>query len=303
MNFLTPLFLTFAALSIPILILYMLKLRRREVWVSSTLLWQRLLRDREANTPWQRLRSNLLLLLQLLTLALLTLALARPFLPTPSIASGSVVILLDGSASMQATDVPPTRFEAGRRAAREVLDGLDAQDTATLILVGPQPQVLAAATGDRASTCARANGPTQQAAASHVATQTLRCQPPQKDSLLLMRRPNSFCTCPTTNRTLSDCDGRFRIARAMPATGHQQRTSPTADIPRAAPQAERPRPTIGQTIESTGGETTLGTARSDEPSPATRASRPLWPTPSSRRRALRPAAVHSPKIGTIWKSG
>jgi len=150
MDFLTPLSLAFAALSIPILILYMLKMRRREVLVSSTLLWRRLLRDREANTPWQRLRRNLLLLLQLLTLALLTLALARPFVPTPSIVSGSVVILLDGSASMQATDVSPTRFEAARAAVREVLSGLGPQDTATLVLVGPQPQVLAAATGDRA---------------------------------------------------------------------------------------------------------------------------------------------------------
>ena len=85
MNFLTPLALTFAALSIPIILLYMLKLRRQDVLVSSTLLWQRLLRDREANAPWQRLRRNLLLLLQLLILALLTLALARPFIPTPTV--------------------------------------------------------------------------------------------------------------------------------------------------------------------------------------------------------------------------
>ena len=77
MGFLTPLALAFAALSIPILVLYMLRLRRRDVLVSSTLLWQRLLRDREANTPWQRLRRNLLLFLQLAILALLTLALAR----------------------------------------------------------------------------------------------------------------------------------------------------------------------------------------------------------------------------------
>ena len=150
MNFLTPLALTFAALSIPILILYMLKLRRRDVLVSSTLLWQRLLRDREANAPWQRLRRNLLLLLQLLILALLTLALARPFVPTPTVVSGSVVVLLDASASMQARDVEPTRFEAARQAAREIIAGLRAGDVATLVVVGPQPQVLASATGDRA---------------------------------------------------------------------------------------------------------------------------------------------------------
>jgi hypothetical protein len=132
----------------------MLKLRRRDVLVSSTLLWQRLLRDREANAPWQRLRRNLLLFLQLAILALLTLALARPFVPTPVVASGSVVILLDASASMQAADVADgtasTRFDAAIRAAREVVDGLAPGDAATIVAAGPQPQVLASATGDRA---------------------------------------------------------------------------------------------------------------------------------------------------------
>ena len=150
MGFLTPLSLLFAALSIPILILYMLKLRRRDVLVSSTLLWQRLVRDREANLPWQRLRRNLLLFLQLAILALLALALARPFVPAPSIVQGSVVILLDASASMRARDVEPTRFDAGLRAAREIVAGLGVGDVATLIAVGPQPRVLAAATNERA---------------------------------------------------------------------------------------------------------------------------------------------------------
>ncbi|MBU0702674.1 MAG: VWA domain-containing protein [Chloroflexi bacterium] len=150
MSFLTPLALTFAALGIPIVLLYMLKLRRRDVLVSSTLLWEHLLRDREANAPWQRLQRNLLLLLQLLILVLLMLALARPFFPAPTVVSGSVVVLLDGSASMQATDVEPTRFEAARRAAREIVGDLGAGDVATLVAVGPQPQVLAQAESNRA---------------------------------------------------------------------------------------------------------------------------------------------------------
>ncbi|MCA9986938.1 MAG: BatA domain-containing protein, partial [Anaerolineales bacterium] len=106
-SFLTPLMLLLGLLAAPIILLYMLRLRRQEMLVSSTMLWQRLLRDREANAPWQKLRRNLLLILQLLILALLVFALARPFLPVPSVISGSVVVLLDGSASMLATDVEP----------------------------------------------------------------------------------------------------------------------------------------------------------------------------------------------------
>lgn len=129
--------------------MYMLRLRRREVVVSSTLLWQKLLRDREANAPWQKLRRNLLLLLQLLILAALVLALARPFFPIPSIISGSTVVLLDGSASMQATDVTPSRFEAAKTEVAGLINDLGGDNQMTLIHVGHTPTVLASATNDK----------------------------------------------------------------------------------------------------------------------------------------------------------
>ncbi len=149
MSFLAPLALALGLLAIPILILYMLKLRRKEVEVSSVLLWQLLLRDREANAPWQRLKRNLLLFLQLLLLALLVFALARPFLKVKTVATGTVVVLLDASASMNATDVSPSRFEAARLTVRQLINDLGPAGKMSLILVGHQPEVLASATGDK----------------------------------------------------------------------------------------------------------------------------------------------------------
>jgi hypothetical protein len=107
------------------------------------------LRDRQANAPWQRLRRNLLLLLQLLILAALILALARPALSVPTLAGGSSVIILDASASMNATDVNPTRFAAARRAAQDTIDALPADAPVTVIMAGQQPQVIASAETDR----------------------------------------------------------------------------------------------------------------------------------------------------------
>jgi len=150
MTFLNPVALAGFALFIPVILLYMLRLRRREVIVSSTFLWQQVVRDREANTPWQRLRRNLLLVLQLLIIALLVLALARPAILTPSISAGRTVILLDASASMQASDgAPGTRFEAAVRAIRDLIATANADNEFSLIRVGTAAEVLTPFTSDR----------------------------------------------------------------------------------------------------------------------------------------------------------
>jgi Ca-activated chloride channel homolog len=151
MQFLTPLAFLLASLAIPIILLYMLKLRRKQVQVSSTLLWVQLLRDQQANAPWQKLRRNLLLILQLLILAALVLALARPALQVPAIATGSVIVLLDASASMNATDVKPSRFEEARGSVQALIDGLSGASAMTLILVGTAPQTLISFESDKSS--------------------------------------------------------------------------------------------------------------------------------------------------------
>src|SRR5690606_15281051 len=130
----------------PIIIFYMLKLRRRPARVSSLLLWQQVVQDRQANAPWQRLKRNLLLLLQLLILALLVLALARPYLNVPAEVQGNVVILLDASASMQATDVSPSRFAAAQAEALALIERLGANDAVSLLAVESTPRLLASAT-------------------------------------------------------------------------------------------------------------------------------------------------------------
>ena len=61
-----------------IIALYFLKLKRIPLEVPSTYLWHRAIEDFHVNSLWQRLRTSLLLFLQLLLVMLIALALLRP---------------------------------------------------------------------------------------------------------------------------------------------------------------------------------------------------------------------------------
>src|SRR5690606_5702341 len=129
----------------------MLRLRRREVVVSSTYLWQQLLQDKEANTPWQKLRRNLLLILQLIILALLAFALARPFITVPAVSAARVALLLDASASMNAADGPEgaARFVQAEAEAINLIQSLSAGGEVSVIRVADPPEVLITYTQDK----------------------------------------------------------------------------------------------------------------------------------------------------------
>jgi Ca-activated chloride channel family protein len=148
-SFLAPAAFALAALVPIIVAMYLLKLRRTEQVVSSVYLWQRMVRDVEANAPWQRLRRNLLLILQLLFLAALILALTRPFTWVEGASGQAVILILDTSASMAAADVAPGRLEAAKAQARQVVDGLPDDARVTVIAASDGAQVLLAASQDR----------------------------------------------------------------------------------------------------------------------------------------------------------
>ena len=150
MAFLAPAAFAALAIAIPILLLYMLRLRRREVLISSTFLWRQVVQDTEANTPWQRLRRNLLLFLQLLILLLLVLALARPFITVPTVSAGKIALLVDASASMTATDVAgETRFAIAIEEALQIVNSMNPQDIISLIRVADIAEPLTAYSADK----------------------------------------------------------------------------------------------------------------------------------------------------------
>ncbi len=122
-----------AAVPPAIVVLYFLKLKRRPVEVPSTYLWLRSIEDLHVNTIWQRLRRNLLLMLQLLLILLAVLALLRPGWRGTHLTGNRFIFLIDNSASMRATDVKPTRLDEAKRQARQLIDAMTSGDVAMIV--------------------------------------------------------------------------------------------------------------------------------------------------------------------------
>lgn len=109
-------------------VLYILKLKRRPELVPFSPIWERVLRDREATTWFSQLKRLLSLLLQLVLLGLLIFAVGDPR-PGGRLGEGrNIVVLVDTSASMKATDVAPTRIDAARAKVGELVRGRAATD-------------------------------------------------------------------------------------------------------------------------------------------------------------------------------
>lgn len=116
-----------------IILLYFLKLKRQPLEVPSTYLWAKSIEDLHVNSIWQRLRRNLLLFLQLLIVGLVMLAMLRLGWRGSVLVGDRFIFLVDNSASMAASDVPPSRLAEARRRVEELIDQMKPGDQAMLI--------------------------------------------------------------------------------------------------------------------------------------------------------------------------
>ncbi|HWL87326.1 MAG TPA: VWA domain-containing protein, partial [Polyangiaceae bacterium] len=118
----------FGVVGVAVVGLYVLRLRRRTVAIPFSPLWQRILKDKEATTLFSRLKRLLSLLLQLALLALLVFALGDPRAAATLVKGRTLVVLVDASASMQATDVSPSRLEVAKNEVKGMIRGLGGAD-------------------------------------------------------------------------------------------------------------------------------------------------------------------------------
>ncbi len=142
MNFLSPTSLLLFGLAIPIVALYILRLRRRREPVSTLMFWEEIFRERQTTSLFQRLKHLLSLLLQLLFLTLLVLSIARPQFAFITKSARQLVLIIDQSASMNAVEAETdglTRLEIAKESALRTVDGLRFMDEMTVISSHTRP--------------------------------------------------------------------------------------------------------------------------------------------------------------------
>jgi hypothetical protein len=196
MSFLNP-WALLCLLAVPALVLlYFLKLKRPEIPVPSTLLWQKVIEDMRVNSPFQRLKRSLLLLLQILALLGAILALTRPLLRVREHANESFIALLDNSASMMTVEgAGRTRLDLAKAEIGKLADRLTRHDEMMLIVFNSRARVACGFSANRRAI---------QSAASRVAP--TECATSVEPALLLAK---SICATRSHPRIVLYSDGSF----------------------------------------------------------------------------------------------
>jgi hypothetical protein len=133
-----------------IVALYLLRMRRQDVRVPATFLWPDHTEEIRANSLFQKLRFNWLMILQLLIACLLCFAFAQPQIRQEGLLGETTVIVIDTSASMRATDVSPSRFDAAVDLVRSAINTSKPTDRFALIEAGAVPRVTFSLSNDPA---------------------------------------------------------------------------------------------------------------------------------------------------------
>ncbi|MGH7269759.1 MAG: vWA domain-containing protein, partial [Polyangiaceae bacterium] len=138
----------FVAMGAAVAALYVLRLRRHAVAVVFSPMWQRILRGKDASSLFSMLKRLLSLLLQLVLLALLVLALGNPRTREALLSGRTLIVLVDASASMQATDVAPSRLARAKDDVRAIVAGLGRADRMLIAQMDATVTPLGPMTGD-----------------------------------------------------------------------------------------------------------------------------------------------------------
>ncbi len=137
MTLLTPLGLLGLLGIIALIIIYILKPKYQDKSLSSTFIWKLSLKYKRQRTPFEWLKSSLILILQLSIITIISILLANPHIVLGT-KSGEKIVILDASASMLATSNGQTRFDRAVIEIGALADLTTPEHRFTVILAGEE---------------------------------------------------------------------------------------------------------------------------------------------------------------------
>lgn len=132
-----------------IVLMYMLKVQHEELEISSLYLWKKAIAESEVKKPWQKLKNNILMIMQLLAAFMIIIALSDPFLTRGKALGGNIIIVIDRSGSMNAQDGDKTRLDKAKSMAEKAVREAGHASAFTVVSIDNAPRVEVSSTEDK----------------------------------------------------------------------------------------------------------------------------------------------------------
>lgn len=131
-----------------IILLYMLRPKHKARKIPSLYLWQSVIDEIESASRIHRLRNSILMILQIIAVVLFALILAGLFIKDDT-AQSDVILVVDGSMTMQSTDIDPSRHAYAKELAVDYVKQLNVGSYVTVLGLSDTPDIVVNRTEDR----------------------------------------------------------------------------------------------------------------------------------------------------------
>ena len=140
MSFASPVFFWALVSLLPLIAIYLLKVKPTLKPTTAFFLWEDIFQEKKATSLFQRFRDLLSLLMMMLAFLAIVFALVRPDLSGDN--QKDLVLLIDNSASMNAIDGGSSRLEQAKTVARQIVRGLNGTQRCSVATVSNESAFL-----------------------------------------------------------------------------------------------------------------------------------------------------------------
>ena len=141
MTFLSPGYLWLFFSLIPLIAIYLLKVRPERRYTSVLFLWDKIFEEKKSSALFRRLRDWLSLLMLMLIFSMIILALAHPVFSS-DMSKRNLILIIDNSAGMAAGKAGSSRLDEAKELAANIVSNLSASQKVILAAVADNFEIV-----------------------------------------------------------------------------------------------------------------------------------------------------------------